>query len=155
MDKFSVDYGTLGEQMTQRKAYRFKDVKDRLVKVAFDIVRFRDTDNIDGLWQIQATDDGEVIVAMYEQAPEKLEAKASNWAAVADKTGSVNVFYKDEPIMRFASAKIGIPADGIPLLVESLPEKLEKNASLRKAMLNEISPEERKDILAKYPELNK
>lgn len=155
MDKFAVDYQVLGQKMTERKVYRFEDVKDRLVKVAFDVVRFRDDDNIDGLWQIQATDDGELIVATYEEQP-GLESKSSDWAAVADKTGSViNVFYKSEPVMKFASSSIGITEKEVPSLIETLPTSLSENINLRQAMLNELPLEEKAALLAKYPELNK
>lgn len=153
MDKFAVDYQVLGQKMTERKVYRFEDVKDRLVKVAFDVVRFREDDNIDGLWQIQATDDGELIVAMYEEEP-GLESKSNDWAAVADKTGSViNVFYKTEPVMKFAASSVGI--EDVSNLVETLPKSLSENTNLRQAMLNELPLEEKAALLAKYPELNK
>ena len=61
MDKHSVNYDNMNKKLTEKKAYKFNDVKDRLIKVAFDVVKFKDSDNIDGLWQVQSSDDGEVI----------------------------------------------------------------------------------------------
>ena len=63
MNKFAVDYNSLESELTPRPQYfRYDDVKDRLRKVAFDVVRFKDGDDISGLWQIQQTDEGEVIL---------------------------------------------------------------------------------------------
>lgn len=154
MNKFSVDYSELTDRIYQQKVYRYEDVKERLVKVAFDIVRFREGDDIDGLWQIQATDDGEVIVAVYEEQP-ALEAKSSNWAAISDKTGSVvNIFYKGEPVVKFAVSTLGLSKEDTPSLIESLPDTLSRNAGLRGTMLKEMPADERNSLISKFPELN-
>ena len=94
MDKFAVDYSTIEKDLNRPKFYKYEDVKDKLVKVAFDVVRFMDTnEDIDGLWQIQKTDDGEVIVAMYD-TPDSKEIKAeSDWHVFPDrKNASINIF---------------------------------------------------------------
>ena len=151
MDKHSVDYGFMNK-LAEKKHYKFNDVKDRLIKVAFDVVKFKDSDNIDGLWQVQSSDDGEVIVALYEETP-KLEAKSS-WSAVADKTASyVHVFYKNEPVIKLASAYLGISKDDSVSFVENLPKILAENTGIRSSLLNELSEEDRKSFTTKYPEL--
>jgi hypothetical protein len=153
MDKFSVDYQVLGKKIEKKKAYRFEEVKDRLEKVAFDVVRFKDSDDIDGLWQIQATDDGEVIVAMY--ADEKPLESKSSWKVLADKTGSnLSIFYKSEPVVKMAAASLGIPCDDTDLLCRTLTDGLDKNVVMRNAFINELSVEERDILLQKHPELN-
>lgn len=154
------DYKTLDNKLTAKKAYKYEDVKHRLIKIAFDIVRFRDADaSIDGLWQIQNTDDGEVIVATYEEKP-NLEVMATNWAAKTDKAGSVvNVFYKNSFVKKFSSKDIlpGVSVeDGLDIksLADHLPNSLETNASLRNAFINNLlTNEERESFLSKNPEL--
>lgn len=155
MDKFSLDYGYLDKKINQKKTYRFNDVKDRLEKVAFDVVRFKDSDNIDGLWQIQATDDGEVIVAMYEDMPSKSAEKKSNWQALSDKVGSVvNIFYNGYPILKVSTASLGVKtlAD-VELLSEAIVDGLSESVALRSSLLGQLSTEERKELLNKYPEI--
>lgn len=156
MDNFfsDEDYKVLDGKLSAKKAYKYEDVKHRLVKVAFDIVKFRDSDpSIDGLWQIQSTDDGEVIVATYEDLAEKLEVKSS-WATRADKTASsINVFYKNDFVKKIAAKDIGNDID-INKLSEHLPDSLETNKSLRDAFVNNIlTTDEREAFLSKNPEL--
>jgi len=152
MDKYSVDFTSLNNDLSRPKYYKYSDVKEKLVKVAFDVVRFMDSEDIDGLWQVQKTDDGEVIVAMYETEPVKA-AKAS-WDALSDKTGStVNVFYKGTPVTKIALASAGIPRNDAGLVCETLPRKLASDSSFRKSMLNELSEKDRLALLSEYPEL--
>ena len=152
MDKHSVNYEYIDKKLSAKKAFRYNDVKDRLIKVAFDVVKFKDSDNIDGLWQVQSSDDGEVIVALYEETP-KLEAKSS-WSAVADKTASyVHVFYKNEPVIKLAGVKVGMSKEDSVSFVENLPKILAENAGIRSSLLNELSAEDRKSFITKYPEL--
>jgi len=152
--KFDVDYLNLDQQLTQPKHFNYADVKDRLVKVAFDIVKFRESDAIDGLWQIQQTNDGEIIVATYEDDSE-VSKQASGWEARANATGnSVTVFYKGEPVTKVATVQYGIPAEDAHLVCEYVPEKLASNVDFRKKMLNELSNDDRLELLQKFPELN-
>lgn len=152
MDKHSINYENMNQKLSMRKAYRFSDVKDRLIKVAFDVVKFKDSDNIDGLWQVQSSDDGEVIVALYEETP-LLEAKSS-WSAVADKTASyIHVFYNNEPVIKLASATLGITKDDSDSFVENLPKVLAEDATIRASLLKQLSDKDRVSFTTKYPEL--
>jgi len=159
MNKFSVDYQSLQGKLDQKKAYRLSEVKDRIKKVAFDVVRFVDSDNIDGLWQIQHANDGDYIVAMYDDAtgPESPVTKSSNdWSVVTDKTGShINFFYKGTPITRLSLASLGIPESDSNLVANYLPIRLASNPKLVSGLLLEVPLENRKELLTKYPELNK
>jgi hypothetical protein len=153
--KFDVDYLNLDQQLTQPKYFNYSDVKDRLVKVAFDIVKFRESDAIDGLWQIQQTNDGEIIVATYEDEVVKQASATIDWEARANATGnSVTVFYKGEPVTKFATVQYGIPAEDAHLVCKYVPEKLASNVDFRKKMLNELSNDDRLELLKKFPELN-
>jgi hypothetical protein len=76
MDRYSVDYNNLGQKINSPKIYKYENVKHLLQKVAFDVYKFN-TDNIDGLWKIESTDNGEVIVAQYGIEESGLKAEAS------------------------------------------------------------------------------
>jgi hypothetical protein len=151
MPKFSVDYSGL-ENKIYKKAYRLSDVKDRLETVAFDIVRFKDEDKAADLWQIQSADDGDYIVALYQ--PEEETKVAALWEVMISKTGGdLQVSYKGDPIVRVASAKLGIPKAELSKVPEYLPAKLASNKKLVKALLNQLSESAKKEVFNKYPEL--
>lgn len=151
MPKFTVDYSELDNQIT-KKAYKLSDVKDKLEVVAFDVVRFKDADKSTDLWQIQSADDGEYIVALYQQDDE--QKTASTWDVSINKVASsLDVYYKGDPIVRLASSKLGISRSELDKVPSYLPEKLANNKKLVKALLNELSSEVKQEVLTKYPEL--
>jgi hypothetical protein len=152
MSKFSIDYSGL-ENKFYKKAYRLADVKDQLETVAFDIVKFKDSDKSADLWQVQSADDGDYIVAIYQ--PDEEEKSASiNWDVVVSKTaGDLQVSYKGDPIVRLAASKLGIPRNELNKVPEYLPAKLAENKKLVKALLNELPASAKKEVLSKYPEL--
>lgn len=159
MNKFSVDYQSLQSKLEKKKAYRLSEVQDKIKKVAFDVVRFVDSDNIDGLWQIQHLNDGDYIVAMYSDdtnSESPVTKSSTDWSVIADKTGShLNFFYKGTPVTRLSLASLGIPSSDSGLVTNYLPIRLASNPKLVSGLLQELSLEERKDLLTKYPELNK
>ncbi len=151
MSKFSVDYSVLDSKI-HKKAYKLSDVKDQLEKVAFDIVKFKDGDNSANLWQIQSSDDGEYIIALYK--PEEEVKLASDWdVSVAKTAGSLQISYKGDPLVTMASSKLGIPNSEIHKVAEYLPKKLSENKTLVKALLNELPSSAKEMVLNKYPEL--
>lgn len=160
MTNFSVNYSQLNEELAERKVYRLADVQDRVEKVAWDVVRFVDSDNIDNLWKIEHRGDDDVIVSMYDNE-ESLEITASEksknfWAAALDKSGSyVNIFYKNEPIRKISLSSLGIAHEDGKILVRNLPKMLVSNLSLVKNMIKDASKEERNLLFSKYPELKK
>ena len=150
MSIFNVDYSGL-ENNLYKKAYRLNDVKDKIEKVAFDVVRFKDDDKGAELWQIQSADDGDYIVAIYQSEEEKT---ASNWDVVINKiNGDMQVSYKGDPLVRIASSKIGIPQKELYRVEQYLPQKLANNKKLVKTLLNELNESTKKEVLNKYPEL--
>lgn len=153
MSKFSIDYSRL-ENKIYKKAYRLEDVKDRLETVAFDVVRFKDGDKSTELWQVQSSDDGDYIVALY-QSDEGKEATASAlWDVTISKTaGHLQISYKGDPLVKIASAKLGIPGNELGKVKDYLPTKLAESKKLVKALLNELSPSSKQAVLNKYPEL--
>lgn len=154
MDKVAVDYSSLEEKLTTKKVYKLNEVQHRLKKVAFDVVRFFDSDNIDGLWQIQRCDDGEYIVAMYEEEP-SIKTSA-DWSVISDKSGNnINIFYKNEPVKKVSLASLGMTTEDSSVVCSFLPKKLASDKNLVSSLLNDLSSQEKNNLLERYPELNK
>src|SRR5208282_2831791 len=150
MSKISLDYSSLANQIT-KKAYRLSDVKDQLETVAFDVVRFKDGDKGADLWQVQSADDGDYIVALYDDVDDKT---ASAWSVLVTKNGSdLQISYKGDPLVRLASSKLGIPRNQLHHVEQYLPEKLASNKKLVKALLSELSDAARQEVSKRYPEL--
>lgn len=153
MSKFGVDFTKLEDKLL-KKAYRLSDVKDQLETVAFDIVRFKDTDKGADLWQIQSADDGEFIVTKYEEADVKKTASANPWEVVlSTQAKTLNIFYKGDPIVRVASKKLGIAETELSSVERYLPKKLAENKKLVSALLSELPESAKNEVLDKYPEL--
>ena len=149
MSKFQVDYSNLANRF--KKAYRLSDVKDKLETVAFDIVRFKDSDKAADLWQIQSAEDGEYIVALYQ--PEE-EVKTASWEVTFIKTaGTLQVSYNGDPIVKVTASKLGIPASELSQVERYLPAKLASNQKLVRALLNELPESTKIAVLNKYPEM--
>lgn len=152
MSNFAIDYSKL-EGKVYKKAYKLSDVQDKLEKVAFDIVKFKDSDAGANLWQIQSADDGDYIIALY-QNEEDVKTAASNWeVAVVKSASSLQISYKGDPLVKIASSKLGIPAAELDKVAEYLPAKLADNKKLVSALLKELSPSVKNSVLNKYPEL--
>src|SRR5271157_4808379 len=155
MDKFAFDFDGFEKEINKPKSFKYDDVKHRLVRVAFDVVRFMDAnEDIDGLWQIQKTDDGEVIVAMYSDPIEKSASVSSNWHVFPDRAKtSINIFYKNSPIKRLSSTELGIDSKDLPSICKDAETKLSINTSFRDSLLNELNSDERLDLYKNHPEL--
>jgi len=147
MSRFSVDFDNLTASLNKR-SFPLSEVKDRIEKVAFDMVKFKDG-TIDELWRIESGSDGDYIVALYEEE----EVKTSSPWRVMVKNSSLNVFYKDGFIGKIAAKDLGFEESDLELAKGYLPDRLAKNASLRKSFLSTLSEHEKKTIISKYPEL--
>jgi len=151
MSKFSLDYSSLSNQII-KKAYKLSDVKDQLESLGFDIVRFKDSDKGTNLWQVQSADDGDYIVALYEDESEV--KTAYDWSVAVTKNGSdLQISYKGDPFVRLSAAKLGIPNNELHKVEQYLPEKLASNKKLVKALLSELSDAARQAVSKRYPEL--
>ncbi len=156
MMKFSVDYTDLQSKLSKKRAFRLSDVTGKVKKVAFDVVRFVDSDKIDDLWQIHRDGDDEYIVAMYEE--EQTEKTASvattSWRAVPDGAGkNIHLFYKDVPIKRIALAPLGIPSEDAAMVSRSISQKLASDRSFFDSFVKELTEEERATLKQLEPSL--
>jgi hypothetical protein len=150
MNQFRVDLNQLSNKISKR-AYKLADVKDQIEKVSFDIVRFKDSDQSANLWQIHSADDGDYIVAMYEDDPE--EKVASSWQVKMVKNSELQISYKGDPLVSLSAKKIGIPVNELYQAEAYLPEKLASNKKLVKTLLQELPHVARQEVARRYPEL--
>jgi len=157
MKNFSVDYIDLQKKLSEKKAFRLSDVKGKIKKVAFDVVRFVDSDKLDDLWQIHTDGDDEYIVAMYEEEQTEKTASASTpapWKALPDGSGNnIHLFYKDTPIKKIALAPLGIPATDAWMVSHSLSQRLATDQSFFDSFLNELTEKERQVLTEAAPSL--
>lgn len=162
----SLDYSNLEKSLEseKNKTYKLSDVNHRLEKVAFDVVRFMDGDDVKSLWKIEKNDDGEYIVANYQSdeanvklADNDLSKVASNhndWKVLINKSASeIQVFYKTNPVAKLSSHILGIPNEELNLVSNYLPKKLSEDKNLAKKIIKLASAEYQQELLNKYPEL--
>lgn len=152
MQNFSIDYNELQDNLGKKKAYKLSTVKDRIVKIAFDIVRFQDADSLDKLWQIQNQDGEDYIVALYNMDDNDIKvstaADTSNaqnpWNVLIDKSGStVNVFYHNTPLTKLSLSAFGIAAEESNLIKSYLPNKLASDDKFRNSFISSLINDEK------------
>ena len=156
MSKFNIDYNQLNGKVN-KTFYKLSEVKDKIEKVAFDIVRFKDSDKSADLWQIQNGDDGDYIVAKYNLEEEEVIKTASahsNWEVNYNKlSNNLNIFYKGEQIAKLASNQLGLTSDTLNNVESFLPQSLENNKKLVTFLLKQLPEVTKNAVLNKYPEL--
>lgn len=155
MDKYSLDYNHLEKALSRPKTFRYEDVKHRLEKVAFGTVRFMDaSEDIDGLWEIKATDEGDVIIAKYEYGDDEVKTSISSWDVLPDKRGStIHIFYKGEPVTKIASAKLGANNQDLPFICKNASIRLNGDSAFRDMLLEEVADVDKARLFSRYPEL--
>lgn len=156
-DKFTVDFNNLAKTLMPKRAYRYADVEDRVEKVAYDLVRFRENEDTDQLWRIENSDDGPVIVALYGDdggLSAESEVEPQGWEAVPDKK-SMHVFYKGEHLLSLSSEQLGIPAKEFNVARRWIPKKLANDEELQTLLLGKVPVAARRLIAQRFPELTK
>jgi hypothetical protein len=152
MSKNFIDYNAL-DNVVNKKTYRLSEVKDQLEKVAFDVVRFKDSDKGADLWQIQSSDDGDYIVSLYEESEETVKTASQKIWEVVNSGSSLHFFYKGDPIAKLASSSLGFSTDDAKSVSKHLGKKLAENKKLVNLLLGQVEETAKQRILNKYPEL--
>jgi hypothetical protein len=154
--KYGINYDNLGDKVYKKK-FKLAEVSHKLVKVAFDVVRFSDDDNFNHLWQVQNTDDGDYIVAMYDTTVDEsktVTAGKNPWKVEISKiTKDIDVFYKGEHLVNVSPSKIGIPKDEVEMVKKYLPKKLNEDEKFVKKIIKSIKKDKQKTLKNKFPEL--
>lgn len=144
MSSISVNYAELQTKLSQKKAYKLSDVKDRIKKVAFDVVRFVDNDRLDHLWKIEGNGDEEYIVAMYDDEPKiAIASEELDWKTVPDRSGNINVFYQNNHIKKISLASIGVPEEDAWLVANSLGNRLASDNKFYDKFVESLTAEEK------------
>lgn len=144
--KFSINDNEL--KKLAGKVHDYDKVKNKLVKVAFDIYRMKD-DPAAKLWELQKADDGNFIVALYNDG-EEIE-KQSTWQVEINKSANnVNFYYKGDYVTKLSAKEVGIPLNEAK---EVLPARLADNKKLVSLLLNKVDSNTKETLVSKYPEL--
>lgn len=107
MNKFQIDYEKLEEEFSR---VPLKGNEHRLMRVAFDLFRFKDG-NPEELWQVQSNDDGQEYIVRAYALPEEEEEKkiAVSWSVELDKKEeNLTIAYQNIPILRLAAKNYGL-----------------------------------------------
>lgn len=105
MNKFQIDFEKLGEEFNK---VPLKGNEHRLIRVAFDLFRFKDG-NPEELWQVQSSDDGEFLVRTYALPEEEEKKIAASWSVELDKKEeNLTIAYQNIPILRLAAKNYGL-----------------------------------------------
>lgn len=152
MPKFPLDYQQL-DNTIYKKAFKYADVKDQLEVVAFDIVKFKDQDKGADLWQVQNAEDGDYIVALYQEEEAKTKTSSPWSVLVSQASGQLQVSYKNDPLLKLPYYKLGLPKNELSQVASYLPTKLANNKHLVSSLLNELNDDHKASVYQKYPEL--
>jgi hypothetical protein len=152
-----LDYSHLGNHFAD--THKLADVQHRLVKICFDVVRFKDADP-EELWQIQNSDDGDYIVARYETPSETEElpaktASSSPWEVSIDDKKHLHIFYKNYQVAKLKASTLGLENTDLETVKRYLPNKLASDQSLVTSLLNTLSQTEKYHVCRTFPELQK
>lgn len=142
MEKFELDFNFLGKAVDPDKSrIPLKGNEDRIVKVALDMVRFKDG-GPEELWQIQSNDDGEFLVRTFDVSEEEV-IKSSNWKVLLDKKEeNITIAYQNVPIKRIACADYSINNIKEALLLrDTIYDRLNNDNKFVKHLINSVSTE--------------
>lgn len=154
-----IDFEKLNKHFEDKskKTIKYNDVKDHLEKVAFDIVRFAPEyeEAIDGLWRIETTNDGEVILALYSSDSDVVKtASTSEWNVIPDKSLSeINIFYKNEPVTTIKAASLNVESSEVKSFCRHLINKFATDNSAKKLLFRDLDKKTKNYFFTKYPEL--
>jgi hypothetical protein len=158
MRNYSLDYNHLDNSINkvEKKIYKLADVKDKIEKVAFDIVRFKDADP-DELWQVQNADDGSYIIARYTDEPaapvKSASVNTNHWAVLINHANDLNVFYKGQHITKIAFADLELPTSDRDLAQRALAQKLYSDPGFLKALIVTFDADTKSQLAKQFPEL--
>jgi uncharacterized membrane protein len=154
--KTSLDLSKVAQVVSGNKSFRYSDVQHKLQKVAFDVVRFIDGSDIEGLWRIQKDEQGEYIVATYD-AEQKIEKSATekqpDWFTSIDRQDYVHVFYKNKEVKKISAKDLNLPQTASRTIAKTLQTKLASDNLFVQKFISSLDISTRSNLLTSYPEL--
>lgn len=145
MTKFQMDFDELKKSMGLDNKIPVKGNEEKIIRVAFDLFRFKDGDP-EELWQVQSSDDGEFLVRTY-LLPEEQNI-SEGWSINTDKKEeNLTVAYKEVPIFRISAKNFGskTPEDTL-ILKRALYKKISNDEKFLTNLVNAL-PAEKKELL--------
>lgn len=155
MSNFDIDYNGLSSSVKyiDKEIFKLSDVKHRIERFAFDIVKFKDGTS-DELWQVQNSDDGDYIVAKYEiDEPKEASKEEVKWDVVVNAAKEINIFYNNYPVVKVASDQLGVLDEDLDTVKNFLPNKLASDKNFAKSLINTLDETSKSSLLKLYPEL--
>jgi hypothetical protein len=141
----------LYRDVLHRRAYKVSEVEDKIEKIAADIVKFKDDDNEAHLWEIQSSDDGDYIVALYDTQEIEKKADYNPWKVVVDeKSKIIDVYYENDFVKRFASNELPIPESEFGFAKKYFAKSLATNKTLSSALIKSLPTGIKSKLAAKY-----
>lgn len=139
-----------------RTSYKLSEVSNRIEKVAADIVKFKDDDNDAHLWEVQSSDDGAYIVALYDVQEIEKTASHNPWKIDVNESEKViDVYYEDLFLKRFAAKELPFSESEFSLSKKFFAKSLATNEKLSKSLIKLLPESIKIKLAAKYPVLNK
>lgn len=155
----TLDWNQLnGNINPDTKVVPYEQNKHLFTKVAFDVFQLN-TSPVDSLWVLEQGEDGtQFLVAQYdEESGNGLTAESTDsngWTTLSDKEASnVTLYYKDQPIQRFASTEFGFSKEDVHIFQKTLVQKLGSDKDFRNKFLNDQPKGKRDRLLSEFPEL--
>ena len=147
-----IDCEKLSENINPKKRYPLEPHRKRLVKVAYDVVRFVDSENLEDLWKVECGDDGaEYIVAMYDQQG-ITNKQANDWQVIGSED-CLQIFYKNNFVTKLALNSIGLNKQMAARLYPDIEKRLAQDKHFVESLLKVTSGQHVKEIINKFPEL--
>lgn len=126
--------------------------KHLFTKVAFDTFQINSSP-IESLWILEEGEDGkQYLVATYDE--DSTIKSESNWTAFTNKEASaITLYYKDQPVYKFAAAAYGFGKDDAYLFEKLLVKRAETDGHFVKTILEQLPEEKAQSIKSLFPEL--
>lgn len=142
MKKFQIDFEELKQSVVPDGRVPLKGNEHRLVRVAFDLYRFKEG-NVEELWQVQSSDDGEFLVRTYDLSDEEEKKAEYKWMVELDKKGeNLTIAYRNIPLSKIAVQKYGIKtAEEVQTFQRAIYSKLNTDEDFTYGFVNKLSSE--------------
>lgn len=142
MKKFQIDFEELKQSVVPDSRVPLKGNEHRLVRVAFDLYRFKEG-NVEELWQVQSSDDGEFLVRTYDLSDEEEKKAEYKWMVELDKKGeNLTIAYRNIPLYKIAVQKYGIKtAAEVQTFQRAIYSKLNTDEDFTYGFVNKLSSE--------------
>jgi len=146
-----IDYQKMADVLSPKKI-PYVPNKHLFHKVAFDVFQMNDS-KIPSYWVLEKCDDGEYLVATYENEEIKSE---SAWSALSDKENqNITLSYRNIPIRRFAMVEFRVKAEDVHIFKQAMIEKLEEDTGFVDKLLNTLPEDKKNSLVSLFPELAK